>query len=68
MKKEEKIYDKDGTLLKNGDIVDEEGATLEIHFNEWYICGKKDMWKIEEFSLQCYKDGYLLLDFKKLQG
>lgn len=68
MKKEEKIYDKDGTLLKNGDVVDEEGATLEVQFDEWYICGKKDMWRIEEFSIQRYKDGYLLLDFKKLQG
>jgi hypothetical protein len=68
MKKEEKIYDKNGTLLNNRDVIDTDGCTLEIHYDEWYICGKKDMWRIEEFTIECYKDGYLLTDFEKSQG
>ena len=68
MSKNEKIYDKNGTLLKQSDIIDDEGATLEIHWDEWYICGKRDMWKVEQFTLESYKDGYLLPDFQKNQG
>lgn len=70
MKKEEKIYDKNGTLLKNGDIVTngQDTNTIEEHCNEWYIVGHKAMWKIEQFFLENYKDGVLLGDFEKSQG
>lgn len=68
MKATEKIYDKHGTLLRNGDLIDCEGATLETYWNEWYIdANSKDtIWKIEEFSLSNYKDGYMLVDFEKI--
>ena len=70
MKKEEKIYDKNGTLLKNGDVVKDgrDTNTIEVHYDEWYIVGYKDMWKVEQFFLEPYKDGILLTDFEKSQG
>lgn len=70
MKKEEKIYDKNGTLLKQGDVIDTDGCTLEIYYDEWYVdANSKDtIWPIETFTLQCYKDGYCLVDFEKSQG
>ena len=68
MKKEEKIYDKNGALLKQGDIIDTDGCTLEIYYDEWYIAGQRDCWEIEEFALQKYKDGYCLVGFEKSQG
>ena len=70
MKKEEKIYDKNGTLLKQGDVIDTDGCILEIYYDEWYIdANSKDtIWPIEDFTLQRYKDGYCLVDFKKSQG
>jgi len=68
MKKEEKIYDKNGTLLKAGDVIDKEGCTLEVFNNEWYIDAhsKNTIWRVEEFTLQRYKDGYCLADFEKV--
>lgn len=70
MKKEEKIYDKNGTLLKQGDVIDTDGCTLEIYWDEWYIDphSKNTIWPIENFTLQSYKDGYYLADFEKSQG
>ena len=70
MKKEEKIYDKNGTLLKQGDVIDTNGCTLEIYYDKWYIDAnsKNTIWPIENFTLQCYKDGYCLVDFEKSQG
>ena len=67
MDKNEKIYDKNGTLLTKGDLIDNEGATLEVYYDEWYIdANSKDtIWRIEEFRLDTYKDGYCLLDFEK---
>ena len=68
MRKEEKIYDKNGTLLNQGDLIDNEGATLEIYYDEWYIdANNKDtIWRIEEFTIEPYKDGYCLVDFYKI--
>ena len=68
MHKDYKIYDKNGTLLKKGDVIDTDGSTLEIYWDEWYVAGKRDCWQIEEFTLQNYKDGYCLVDFQKSQG
>lgn len=65
MNKDCKVYDKNGTLLKKGDVIDTDGCTLEIYWDEWYIVGNRDCWKIEEFSLTSYKDGVLLVDFEK---
>ena len=67
MKSFEKIYDKNGTLLKQGDIIDTDGCTLEAYFDEWYIDpnSKNTIWRIEEFEIQNYKDGYKLVDFEK---
>lgn len=61
-----KIYDKNGVLLNKGDVIDTDGATLEIYWDEWYIAGNKDCWRIEEFNLASYKDGVLLVDFEKV--
>ena len=67
MHKDYKVYDKNGTLLKKGDVIDTDGATLEIYWDEWYIAGNRDCWQIEEFSLTPYKDGVLLEDFEKVR-
>jgi len=68
MDKNEKIYDKNGTLLKVGDVIDTDGSTLEIYYDEWYVDphSKNTIWRIEEFSLSTYKDGILLDDFEKV--
>lgn len=68
MNKDYKIYDKNGTLLKSEDVIDADGAILLDFCGEWYIAGQREMWPIEEFTLQCYKDGYCLVDFEKSQG
>ncbi len=69
MKKSEKIYDKNGTLLVQGDVIDTDGCTLEIYWDEWYIdANSKDtIWRIEEFVLETFKDGYCLVDFEKVK-
>ena len=66
MKTDMKVYDKNGKLLHFGDILlDKYGmSTLENHYDEIYICGKIDMWRIEEFNLDNYKDGIKLVDFE----
>lgn len=68
MDKKTNIYDKNGTLLKVGDVIDTDGSTLEIYYDEWYIDprSKNTIWRIEEFSLSTYKDGILLDDFEKV--
>lgn len=68
MNKDEKVYDKNGTLLKAGDVIDDDGSTLEIYYDEWYIDphSKDTIWRIEEFWLDAYKDGVLLVDFEKV--
>lgn len=68
MDKKTNIYDKNGTLLKVGDVIDTDGSTLEIYYDEWYIDphSKNTIWKIEEFSLSTYKDGIILDDFEKV--
>ena len=70
MDKEIKIYDKNGTLLKKGDLIDTDGCTLEVYYNEWYIdANSKDtIWRIEEFRLDNYNDGIMLIDFEKKGG
>lgn len=68
MNKNEKIYDKNGTLLHQGDVIDTDSCTLEIYYEGWYVVGYKVMWPIEEFTLEPYKDGYCLVDFEKSQG
>ncbi len=69
MSKDDKIYDKNGTLLKQGDVIDTDGCTLEVYWDEWYIVGEKDtMWPLEIFSIESYKDGYCLVDFQRNQG
>ena len=61
-----KIYDKNGTLLKDGDRLDD-GSSLKSYWREWYIdCNSKDtIFPITEFTLENYKDGYQLPDFEK---
>lgn len=68
MDKKTNIYDKNGTLLKVGDVIDTDGSTLEIYYDEWYVDphSKNTIWRIEEFSLSTYKDGILLDDFEKV--
>lgn len=69
MNKNYKIYDKNGTLLKDGDrLTDGYDNTnwLKIYWDEWYIAGNKDIWQIEEFRIDCYKDGFYLIDFEKV--
>lgn len=63
-----KMYDKNGTLLKSGDIVTDgyDDNTFENYWGEWYISGKRDAWRVEEFRLEAYKDGVLLVDFEKV--
>lgn len=69
MKKDNKIYDKNGRELDFGDIVFDgySNSTIENYYNEIYIAGNKNIWRIEEFSLSCYQDGYKLNDFVKVE-
>lgn len=64
MKKSEKLYDKNGTLLRVGDKFTDD-TVLIAFYDEWYIGGKKDMWRIEEFTLEAYENGIKLVDFEK---
>ena len=66
MKATERIYDKNGTLLISGDLINDGYDINELYDFEdtWYIAGNKDMWKLEQFNLETYKDGYLLVDFE----
>lgn len=61
-----KIYDRNGTLLKDGDKLDD-GSSLKSYWREWYIdCNSKDtIFPITEFILDNYKDGFKLVDFEK---
>ena len=67
MKKDEKIYDKNGVKLEFGDKVFDgyETNTFDTYYDELYIAGEKSIWKIENFQLTCYEDGYKLVDFEK---
>lgn len=64
MHKDNKIYDKNGVLLKEGDKLND-GGTIRSFWDEWYITGNKDMWKVEEFTLELFKYGFRLVDFEK---
>lgn len=66
MKKDMKVYDKNGKLLHLGDIIHDgySMSTFEEHYDELYICGKRDMWRLEEFNLDSYNDGVTLVDFE----
>lgn len=62
-----KIYDKNGIELKIGDRLSDgydNDNWLEEHYNELYISGNRDMWRLEEFRLDNYKDGIMLIDFE----
>lgn len=72
MKKNMIIYDKNGTQLKEHDVLFDDptdeysNVTLEYYFDEWYLAGKVSCWRIEEFSLDTFKDGIKLVDFEKV--
>lgn len=68
MTKENKIYDRNNEQINYGDkVYDGYGAaTLETHYGDIYICGNRDMWKIEQFKLEAFNDGYKLVDFVKV--
>ena len=67
MKKSENIYDKKGVKLELGDQVFDgyDVNTFDTYYDELYIVGEKSIWKIENFNLTCYEDGYQLVDFEK---
>ena len=67
MKKNEKIYDKNGIKLEFGDTIFDgyDDSTFETYYDELYVAGKKSIWTIEQFRLATYQDGYKLLDFEK---
>ncbi|MBR3208897.1 MAG: hypothetical protein IKF82_01380 [Bacilli bacterium] len=68
MKSNVKIYDTNGTLLKNGDLIDAEynddcGYQIETINGEWCVtneCDKNILIPIENYKPQPYKDGYCL--------
>ncbi len=70
MKKDTKIYDKNGRLLSVNDRTYDgyDINTVEIWDDEWCICSEKSIWRIEEFTLSVYKDGIKLVDFEKIEG
>ena len=66
---DKKVYDKNGVLLNIGDRLSDGYTThnwLSIYWGELYISGNKDIWKLEQFSLDAYNDGYKLIDFEKV--
>lgn len=67
MKSCENIYDKNGIKIEFGDIIFDgyDKNTLEPYYGEIYIAGTKSIWRIENFSLDTFKDGYKLNDFEK---
>ena len=69
MNKNEKVYDNKGTLLKPNDNFTD-GTSIRVYYDEWYIdANSKDtMWKIEQFGLDQYKDGVMLVDFEKARN
>jgi len=71
MKVDIKMYDKNGTLLANKDRLTDgydKDNWLTDFDGEWYISGNRDMWCVEEFRLEAYKDGILLVDFEKVEA
>lgn len=72
MKANEKIYDKCGRLINIHDVITDDitdeysNYTLEEYDKELYIAGMNDCWKIEAFTISCYKDGFILDDFEKV--
>lgn len=67
MNKIEKIYDKNGVKLELGDNLFDgyEIRVFDTYFDDLFIIGRKSVWRIENFYLTCYEDGYCLVDFEK---